>query len=425
MKLFKVLSLMVLAVPGVLIAKDFRDYQELARQGNKEQIKDALDANSSADLSNVPVVEMLSNQVLNIEMDKLVTQKMMAKKQALQIGLNAKPAVTSPSVSPDAAAEAARVKALEDEVARLKAQLAQAQGGAAAGVPAISTGESNLSAADKLKLQRVEQKISGLKEDLAARRAINKSDLKTAYEKAEAASKANPLDVTLTTKFVAAKKKYDNYDAGISKAEKDLAAAEAEASAIKLGNASAGNNALAGIAGGATGLKQAETVVKDSSMVPASSGQKEANPMAIAAQRKAEEMAARRAAQAAAGSGSTSPVSTGSSSGSTSPSSTSAFGLPNRSGNRSAGSPVAATVTLTASDQTQLEQFISELGNLTVMARAKVLTTGIASSLPLEFGLATDLDKAKILAVIEWAKGKTVNDPEGKIAAWKKAANIR
>ncbi len=145
MKLFKMLSVMLLLAPGILMAaRDYRDYMELAGQVpvDRGTIADSLESDGT--IGNVAIVEMLSNKLMNVTFDKLATQKMMSKKQALLAWLKAKPAVvvapaavTPPAASVDSA-EAARVKALEDEVARLKAQLA-VQGGTAAGAPALSS----------------------------------------------------------------------------------------------------------------------------------------------------------------------------------------------------------------------------------------------------------------------------------------------
>ena len=381
MKLFNTLNLMMLALPGALLAKDFRDYQDLAEHGDKELILDWLDANSSADLSNVPVVEMLSMKfVPDATVEKLAGQKMMAKKQALQAGLKAKSAGTpaaSPSVSPDSAAEAARVKALEEEVARLKAQLAASQGGAAAGTgstsPAASTpAAGGLSTKVKLEIAKQQRIQNDLRADIA-RYMID----------------------SLTNPKVA--KYLDN-------AKKKLTEVETKIAELESGAASVAGDALAGIGGATLNKTGADLNALGNAPSVAVPAQKSAAQIvAEQAQKRAEEMAAKRAAKeaaAAASSGSTSPVSTGSSSGSSSP-----VSVPS--------SPVAQPVPAIPVDE--LTAFEIELKS----ANANGLLS-LIKPLPVDYNMADSMQQKKIQAVLGITIPTTLpKSAKDKVAAWR------
>ena len=397
MKLFKTLSLMMLALPGALLTKDFRDYQDLAEHGDKELILDGLDANSSADLSNVPVVEMLSMKfVPGATVEKLAGQKMMAKKQALQAGLKAKPAGTpaaSPSASPDSLAEAARVKALEDEVARLRAQLAASQGGAAAGAGASST-----AAVGGEKVRALEKRIAMARENLDADQKI----LDSKYS--AAAGDMNYMN------------RKANVQARINGYKKQISELEANKSSLLAGEEPAVSGGLtSGIQGGVTlaatgNLANIEN--KPAGTTTAAPAQKSAAQiMAEQAQKRAEEMAARRAA-AAASSGSVSPLSTGSSSGSSSPVSVPAFGLPNRPGNKPVGSPVVAPVVGAADEATKFEGQWSA-------AKNPINKAQLIKPLPDDYTTASPVDQAKISYILGLDASLIPGSVKDKVAAWR------
>jgi hypothetical protein len=400
MKLFKTLSLVMLALPGALLARDFRDYQDLAKPGqSKRQILDALnevhgtdsEGVDITDANNVAIVEMLFHSLMDGQIlgmatmdgsyESLIQKDMKFKKMKLKQWLASDPDLISAKVAPSSS-------------------------GAATG--------TSVASGDIQKKAKAFVMSLGLDERMSSE-ALSEAKIKIIDKVAELMAEVARLQ---------------------SKVSSSATASTATAAMLSAASRPAGNAALlAGIQSG-VGLKKVTTVVKDGSDGSAAGAPvttKEFDDLTIAEleqeltrEKQKEPMNARqinkievrlrflkRQVDLSAGTaGSASPVSTGSSSGSSSPTSVPAFGLPNRPGNKPVGSPVVAPVVSIADEAAKFGAQWSTAKN--AIAKAQLIRT-----LPDEYATASPVNQAKISYILGLNESLIPSSVKDKVDAWR------